>query len=298
MLTIFKHFHNPQTVKENYKALAKQYHPDLSKIDTNGIMAEINSEYPIAVEAADKGGLFVSSKKVCHGRSWFNYNWSSKFSLGTYFVGDTSIIFVLDNPVWKDKFKQVTYPTRTLETDFARYFPGKPKFERDNILMFEKTSDVYALKQLLAVGIEPEHSAWVISRLCNLLCFLEHSNLVHCGLDKDAIFLSPEHHSALIMGGWFYAGKQGETLTSVPNDVYKLMTPPMKSVKVKDSKLDRRCVKRLCAELFKGTGKNTILAWANGPDFDNAIEMYTAWDAALDKDFGVRKFIKWEKEII
>jgi hypothetical protein len=53
-----KYFSNCETlndVKQQYKTLAKQFHPDISKADTTAIMQEINKEYAFVVAKLAKG---------------------------------------------------------------------------------------------------------------------------------------------------------------------------------------------------------------------------------------------------
>ena len=50
----FKGIENLQALKKMYHALAKKYHPDIAKTDTNKIMAEINKEYTLLFEQLKK----------------------------------------------------------------------------------------------------------------------------------------------------------------------------------------------------------------------------------------------------
>ncbi len=54
-MTYFANCTTLNEVKAQYKALAKQFHPDLSGTDTTAVMQQINKEYAFAVAKLAKG---------------------------------------------------------------------------------------------------------------------------------------------------------------------------------------------------------------------------------------------------
>lgn len=62
MANYFQNCKTLNEVKATYKALAKEFHPDLSETDTTAIMQEINKQYTQAISKAARSENFTEAE--------------------------------------------------------------------------------------------------------------------------------------------------------------------------------------------------------------------------------------------
>lgn len=55
-------------------------------------------------------------------------------------------------------------------------------------------------------ALQPEHAAWVMSRLENICCLLEYNNMSHNDINFDSVSVNPFTHRAALFGAWWGAG--------------------------------------------------------------------------------------------
>jgi len=119
---------------EEYKLLAKKWHPDLSKYpDANIVFAHINDLYD-KLSKTDTDHIFVSRDYI-QFQSADNKQYKMKitthhkFDLGDMYINDTAILFLFEKKYQKfyDNFKRsvpnLKYPRPDLEAEFKKYFP-------------------------------------------------------------------------------------------------------------------------------------------------------------------------------
>lgn len=140
------------------------------------------------------------------------------------------------------------------------------------LLAFQREKDMYPLESFGALPYE--HAAWILSRLENLCCVLEYSELVHNGLRLEAIYINPYTHEAALYGGWWKTeAKKGEDTT--------------------DLKDIRKLILRLLGVNRENSPK-AFLEFLNSTPCGDAYTDFEAWDRVIEEKLG-RKFVKFEK---
>lgn len=308
-----------EQVKVKYKELAKEWHPDINlDSEASAVFAKITELYQRALELlAQKqwektNFLFLlkeDGKKVA-----LNYDTCFDFELGTCYVTKTKVVYVFDRG--KEKYYQnairrvrgFLFADRKMEQVFRKSLPElyqnfKTK-QGEYVIVFCKAEGVYPLKSVIAYfdgKMEDRHAAWVISRLYNLACYLKYSGLVHNGITIKNCFLSPEDHSILLLGGWWYATREGEEMLGTTKDIFSVMSVAAKSSKKSSSLTDLESIKLLGRQLL-GEGNCRKLALEDslpkpfveflicGSGADSYKE-FAKWDRALLDAYGKRTFI-------
>ena len=228
-------------VKEKYRALAKEWHPD-ANTDSRAqeVFKHIKEFYQTAVKMIERGEWektrYLAIRRADGSRLQINYQMSFMFELGFCYVTKTKIIYILDSS--KDKYfenavrqiKRLSYKDKSMEEKIKIFMPRIWQTFKTNkgegVIILEKTEDVFPLKNVFDYykgKIDSKHVAWMISRLCNIACYLDYSGLAHNGININNCFVSPQFHSILLLGGWWYTAKEGEPLIGTTKDVYSVM---------------------------------------------------------------------------
>lgn len=315
--------------REEYLQLAKEYHPDSagltagdgSEEDRTAVFEKVSDLYREAERLAglgfwEKTGLIRFTDEAGR-RIECSYLKILDFELGWLYIGRRHVLYRLTAD--REKFytqavKMITgisYLDAGLQKEFEPCLPKLVRHCRLSdgtfLLVLEKESDVYpaGLLQNCFHGAFPaRHAAWIISRLCSLSCFLSVHGLVHNGMTLDNCFLSPAQHRLFLYGGWWYSGREGEKMTGVSREVFEIMPVKARTEKCCLTSTDLETVKltgrRLCGEANSFRLKEVsgipdgMKEFLTGGSSNDAAEEMRRWDAALERSFGPRKFIKME----
>lgn len=305
-------------VKSSYRQLSLKWHPDKPGGDKD-TFHHITSLYKAALNQISEGNwstsniLYLTSKDGAKYRIRFLREYS--FELGTTYISDTTLIHRLPaehKELFSNAVAQIhhlRYPNDKVKELTSRCMPQiSLVFETKDgewIMVLKKTPDVFNLRDVLnylARKMDGKHAAWCISRLCNLVCALNYSDLTHNAFNLDNCYVSPDHHSILLLGGWWYAAQLGTRLKKVPAVTYPLIPNKVLTTKLATSSIDLELIRWMGRELLgDSTGSRLrtdktiprhIVEWlqcaSNGDpkkDFDN-------WSTMLDKAYGPRKFIE------
>ncbi len=144
------------------------------------------------------------------------------------------------------------------------------------LLAFRREETVFPLSMYGALPVH--HVAWIVSRMENIACVLEYSEMVHHGISIDSLFINPVTHEAVLYGGWWNA-KQGNRFSALlPNtDLVDLRATAKKMLGVNPGRLPKEF------EAFLAEKPNR-----------NAYDDFTVWDEVIEKGFGGRQFHKME----
>lgn len=183
-------------VKAKYKALVKEWHPDVNKNpESVNVFAKITKLYNHALELLANGQWektnYTLISKDNGKKIAVNYNTYFDFELGTCYVTKTKIVYVLGSDKGKyynnaiQRINDLRFKDNKMETNLSRVLPKIwQTFKTNNgeyVIILDKTEDVYPLKTVFEYfnnRIDDKHVAWIISRLCNLTCYLKFSGLV------------------------------------------------------------------------------------------------------------------------
>lgn len=307
--------------KKEHISLLKMFHPDLhsNSDEYKEALIKVNELYQEALRWFEHGkwiedGMIKLASSDNRNYS-MKYNVDHSFELGKYYIGDNSILYLIDkvhldfinNAI--DKIENLKYADEEMKDEFERILPKiLIKFntldEKVGILM-EKTEDVYCLRDILNYynGKMPaNHVAWILSTLYNLACYLYYNGLSHNGITIDNYFISPEYHTGLLLGGWWYSTKIDEKMLGVSDDIYKIMSPNMKASKTGTYTLDLESI-RLIGRTLLGDKNGMelindseipkpLIDWVRGIPVTDPIEEFKLWDNVIKKSYGKRKFVE------
>ncbi|GFO54460.1 hypothetical protein GMSM_14670 [Geomonas sp. Red276] len=265
-----------------------------------------------------RGSMMLSSRQGDKFR--LNFLRRRPFELGVMLVADTMVAFLIDGkhrPFFDNAVRTVTgfrYASESMEQEVSRYLPTLLRsFETGDgqlVMVLKKSPDLLLLADVFEHYREtgqpdqwPRHVAWIQSTLHNLCCYLEWAGLTHNDISPHTYFVSPLNHSGALLGGWWYAARQGEKLLGVPARTYALMPLEVKEMKLADPRVDLESVRCLGREaLGDVSGMNLLrtrpvpgpmLDWLRHPTTGSAIRDYRLWrEEVLVESFGPRRFVE------
>lgn len=310
-------FNNDEKVaKHEYREYCKLYHPD-----TNN-SREAQEVFSIITRLYNNKHCNNVRGTVDEDIEFINIKTNKGFVLSNPVIIKTGIsmiyhtatkIAIIYHKSYKDFFdnyikniKNLQYKDVNMQSEFKRYFPTiLNTFEmKDDMLciLLDKTPDVLNLGKIVEAykkqgELFPEkHAAWILNRLYNIVCYINYYNKAFNGLNLENIWISPEMHSVLILGGWEYTVKQGEKMIGCPKDVYKILPLKIKDTKQSNITTDLECIKEIGRILYKGhTNLEHINKFLNsGIKEGNPTTEWNEYGKAIDKQFGKRKFIIWD----
>lgn len=309
-------------IRAAYRALAMEWHPDrCPHPGAAQVFVKIDRLYHEALAASKEGRWektgYILLDTSDGGRIGIAYDACLCFELGTCYVARTKVIYLTDSDrqeYHENAIRRILglrYQDRRMEAHLSGCVPRivhtfRTRCGRHGIVM-EKGEDVYPLRTVcghFAGRMDPRHVAWIMSRLCNLACFLEYNGLVHNGICLDTCFISPERHAVLLLGGWWYATKADERMLGTTREIYSVMPVRAKSTKRSSPVTDIESVKLLGRQLLGGGDCRRLASDPSVPgpfkDFltdgsgSDAYGMFVRWDRALAVSYGKRKFIRME----
>ena len=309
-------------VKAKYKELVKEWHPDANKNSKAAdVFQKITELYNKALELLEQGTWektnYVLIAKDNGKKIALNYDTVFDFELGTCYVTKTKIVYVLgkdkkkyfDNAI--TRIKSLKYADKKMEDTLSICMPKiYQTFQSNNgeyVIVLDKTEDVYPLKSVFEYfgnKIQDRHVAWIISRLCNLTCFLKYNGIVHNGININNVFVSPQYHSILLLGGWWYTTKENDKMIGTTKDIFSIMSVTAKGSKKSSYLTDLESVKLLGRQLLGESNCRKLALDTTIPKAfinflisgsgDDSYKEFSKWDKALNDSYGARRFVKME----
>lgn len=303
------------------RKLRSKWQPRTS--DTSAAMAHINALYDRATELIQKGlwrriGSLVI--KATSGKEYlFRYLKAEPFELGITYIGEAFVVYFVKDDyadlvrIAQDHIERsFVFPDGKLKAEHERSLPKLQTLiqaKNGYYLVIKKDPEYLRLSDVLehfGGKIDPKHVAWMLSRLYNLSCFLQLSNLVHHDISPQNCFINPKQHYLALLGGWWYARKCGEKLIALPQRTITYGPTSLMSAKL--------AVPSTNSELIKATGRDllgdsvgsrlatmghpsALVNWLRFPAKEEAAwEEYAYWERVLKNSFGARKFIELKLE--
>jgi hypothetical protein len=308
-----------QTI-ERWRQLRKIWHPDRAKDPAlaTQVFTQIKHLYELAQEHIHAGVWGLTKIVSFEGKT-------SKFSMGyfksnevegfgTQYVGRHSILYYIPDSnedlikVWVENCKKLTSSSPDIVKEFSHQFNAKPRIEQVSdgfIAHVQKDPGYLNLQHILEKGpLDPKHVAWIMSRLINLSCMMQHKDVPNLGITPRSIFINPALHSLILADGWQYAEKFFKKALAAPGKVGRLCPDLMTSHEPKPSHIvvQIKAVGRDCLGDSVGINlsKNKALpkpfaAWLNmKPTSADCIKEFSVWESVKKASFGPPKFIHWE----
>jgi len=302
--------------KSAYHALLQSWHPDRG--GDAAVAAHLNRLYEAAVEKIKAGTWSkpgeMTIATVAGGAIRLRYLRRHAFELGEIVYARHMVAFLVTNEYAdlchsaKRTIDGLGYRDGAMKAEMARFLPSiKGCFETTDgrcVLVLGKTPDVFLLRDVLgacAGALDPRHVGWIMSAVYNLACYLDWAKLTHNAITADTVWISPQHHSALLLGGWWYAAPHGARLTALPTAVKAITPPDILHTKRADHRLDLALVRALGRELLGDRTGMRLAAMApkamadflRQPTSAVAVRDYRTWkEAVLLPSFGAPRFVR------
>lgn len=304
-------------IEATYRELVRRWHPDRKDGDAD-VFRRVGELRAAAHKKLDDG-LWGSLDRFVHeytikgrGPCRLHYSFSRSFELGTAYISDTQVTFVVDgrHRALVDTAVATTrgwrFASDRMKENSSRYLPGPFTVnETDDgrvVVSVEKGMGLLPLREvLLHFGgqLDARHVAWILSRLYDLVCYLSYSRVVHHDIAMDNLFIDPERHGVALLGGWWHAKVEGASLTTVPARTHKLLPWSVQKSKKASSRTDLELVRALGRELL-GVGPTlsfpsyvpaAMAAWLKAPSGGKSVDDYRGWTKTLEASFGPRRFV-------
>jgi hypothetical protein len=308
-------------IKKATRALSMKWHtdrnPDPRAGDVFDRVQKLNEEAGKKLELGtwEIPGLFQFTGKdgtpfeMRHARKL-------EVDVGHMYVGRNAVAFRIEDAnldLLENAERQVaclTYANDAMRSEFARYFPDvarKVETATGAVWVLNKTPDVLLLQDVLdhyKGKMPPRHAAWVISRLLNIACYLEmQGKVAHNAIGPDTVFISPQYHSACLLGGWWFTTGLGQPMKAAAQRMMLCAPPAVLQKKVGDNRTDMEMIKALGRELLGDTTgvrlaqdlavPPALVDWLQLSTHQSAVATYREWqDRVLIDAFGARKFVE------
>ena len=291
-------------IREQYREYAKIIHPDICTED--GAVDAFQKLYGLYTRALEnlKNGTWEQNEMLwVPGQKGIKYLNKKPFELGTRYVTDDEVIYIFDSGKEKylkqflDSIQKLKNAVPNLVAGFKMRFP-RVNHSTSNALYLAKKSKEYPLDSAIAAyknTMDGRTIAWMISRMCDLLCYLDHVELVHNGLKMDNIFVNFEDHTISIYGGFWYAVPKRTRMIGAPKEIFDLMPSSVKTSKMSDPITDAESVKAMFRDIIKGnsTVPEPVKRWLNSGSTSEPVTEFKKWDYELEAAYGERKFFSF-----
>ena len=308
------------TAKQEFRALVSRWHPDRGpNAGATAVFQHVNRLYVAAVRKL-RGGIWQTpgllALRATDGATYkIRYRKEHEFELGRLFVGGEIVAYVVEKE-HADLFQNALQTIDRLPcanprmaAEVGRYLPESVRhFETGDqrVLVLRKPPNLVLLRDVLdhcGGRMDACHVAWIVSSLLNVACYLDYARLAHNAILPDTCFISPSQHSGALLGGWWYAVRQGERMRAAPIAAVQYAPFDVMDRQRGDHRTDLELIRALGRELLgDATGARLarekaaprpMLNWLCLPAGDSAVRDYQTWMNQVLKDsFGERRFVK------
>jgi hypothetical protein len=315
-------FSEPDSVTDEFRAAARQLHPDKPSGDADAF-ARLNALHRAAQDKIKNGVWLTPGRLEIRGTDGktriIRYRKDFDAGVGRGYLGRTLLTYVLpieladlanDARLTLDKIAAASYPSARIKHDLQHREPRlKHVFHTQDgrsVLVLDKPETVFRLRDVLdhwGGRLDPLHVAWIMSEMHHLTCWLDFLQLTHNDLSLDSVFICPAQHTAMVLGGWWFAVpagarmqrvQQSRTLNNAPRGVLDSKQASIRT----DLSLIRLLGRELLgdesgASLASDARVPPALAnWLRIATTGDAREDYRLWQDTLTAAFGERRFTK------
>lgn len=317
-------FSSPAAVADEFKTAAKRLHPDRPTGD-HAAFTRLGALHQAALNRIDSGVWATPGMLALTGTDGksriIRYLKAFDTGVGQGYLGKTLVTYVLpialadlanDARLTLGKIAAAAYPTTKAQTDMQHRQPRLKRWfqtlDGQSVLVLEKPENVFRLRDVLDHGggrLDPRHVAWIMSEMHHLACWLDFLRLSHNDLSLDSVFICPAQHSAMILGGWWFAMPEGGRMQRLQQARTVAHAPRhVLASKLASVQTDLSLIRLLGRELL-GDASGTTLArdariapvlanWLRLASTGNARLDYRLWDETLTAIFGKRTFTKFD----
>ena len=309
-----------EQARREFRVLAGTWHPDrCTQPKATEVFQHLSRLYEAAMRKLRDGvwkipGLLTL--RACDGTEFrIHYRQERAFELGQMFIGDQIVAYVVGKE-YNDLFQNaldiiacLPCADPRMAREIGRYLPEVVRhFETRNhqVLVLRKTPDLLLLRDVLdyfAGQLDGRHVAWIISSLLNLACYLDYARLAHNAILVDTFFISPQQHNGALLGGWWYAVRQGASMRAAPTTTVEYAPFAVMARRLGNSRTDLELIRAVGRELLgditgirlmrENVAPLPLLDWLARPAAGSALDDYQTWQRQILPDsFGERRFTK------
>jgi hypothetical protein len=309
-----------EQARQEFRMLASVWHPDrCAQSRATEVFQHLSRLYEAALRKLRDGVWKTPGLLALRARDGtefrIRYRRERVFELGQMFIGD-QIVAYLVNEEYDDLFQHALDAISRLPCadprmamEIGRYLPEVVRHfatQEHRVLVLRKTPDLLLLRDVLdyfAGQLDARHVAWIMSSLLNLACYLDYARLVHNAILADAFFISPQQHGGALLGGWWYAVRQGEPMRAAPAITVEYAPFAVMDRLLGDVHTDLELIRALGRELLgditglrlaqQNAAPLPMLDWLARPANGTALDDYQTWQCqVLPDSFGERRFVK------
>jgi len=189
------------------------------------------------------------------------------------FLAKKSVVYVFDDDKEADMFMKgllsLTFPEADMKLD--RCFPMLTQRlhlkDGREVLVFVRKPYFYPVE--VFAPLKAEHLAWVISRMENICCALEFSEISHGDISTASVFVNPVTHEGMLFGDY-----RNVKRFSTQGDLKKI----------------RETAKQV---MERDSGPSELFVFLDSKPRANAYEDFEYWDTVIEKGFGGHKFVRF-----
>lgn len=284
--------------KLEYRDLAKVWHPDVNSAPkAQEVMAHISWLYYKAIDKLcdktwDEPGVKIEEEqpgiKAFKTDKGFvrliDYRTVREFELGNTYIGDHHVTYMIRREyedLYKNGLKRMQgyrFANPAMRNEMMRFLPQvQDEFATKTLLgvTIRKTPDCLLLRDVLEhMGgtVNPiGHIGWVLNVLYNISCWFQYARLCHNDLSLDTYYVSPHHHSGMVLGGWWYTVPRKQRLLALPHRSIEVCPPDLLRDKLAGFRLDQECIRLMGRELLGETSGPVL---KNNPDIPKPLSTY------------------------
>jgi hypothetical protein len=309
-------------IKLLYRKFSMLWHPDRHpNRDTSDVFAHLKGLYETGLQKMEEG-LWNKGKVIVFkdksGKSYeMKYLSINVFELGQCYIANTFVawVFSLDYQDLAEnavrRIENLKYANDGMKKEMAKYLPEVHQIihtDTSFVVVIKKEPGLVLLKDAfnyLGNRIDARHTAWIVSGMYHIACFLKYNHLMHGGITLDNYFINPQTHSAALLGGWWYAHEENSQLKALSQQAIDVAPTSLINNKLADTRLDLEMI-RLAGRQILGDASGVYLdknkdipapmvRWLKDISAirSTAFEEYETWQRKILKDsFGVRRFIE------
>jgi hypothetical protein len=312
-----KLFSSPEKAKNEYRRLAKTWHPDAG--GNTEVFAHIAALWAAAAHNIELGVWDNHNTIRFDSRAGTTiieivYEKVHPYELGSYYVANKSVIYFVheefDDLVDRSNrvIKMLKFADPKMEKEFKKHLPTDitvksvvgGKLVRFGIGESNAEFSLRDIYEHFNHKVPSVHVAWIMSRLYNICCYLQWAKLTHNGISMDACMVDPANHYIKLTGGWWYSVGVGSKLKALPESTMNVIPSVLIDEGLGSTRIDLECVKALGRELLGDRGGSKLLmdktipkyllTWLRSPAGDDAFKEFDRWTKVLLDAFGKRHF--------
>ena len=174
-----------------------------------------------------------------------------------------------------------------------------------DMIMFARRSRAVLADWVSVHGsVPPIHAAWMCSGLLNIACWSDWAGWALPGISMESVVINPETHEVGLIWGWEAACPldrrpvvaSRRTLGVCPALAAPGRTPSATLTLDVLRLTMREALGDASGMMLVGNGvPEPMVDWLRSPSANSAVDDYRRWQKAVERAFGPRKFVEWEK---